>query len=405
MKKILTINCGSSSVKSCVYEMPSEKLLCSCIVEKVDKAEIGIYTYKLPDKKGKLKKVIEDAELNKKISHLDAINKTVELITSKEYGVISDLTEIVGIGHRVVQGGEYFKESVIINDNVIDKIRSLIPLAPLHNPAHITGIELCKSIFSNTPQVAVFDNAFHYTMPATSYMYALPYEYYEKDHIRKYGAHGTSHKYVAQKTAEVMNKPLADIKLITCHLGNGCSITAIKDGKVLDTSMGLTPLDGFMMGTRSGAVDPSAITYLMETKNISVAKMNRILNNKSGVLGISGVSSDDRVVAEAAKDGNIRAQLARDMQWYQIRKTIGSYIAAMNGVDAITFTGGIGENCPELRENVVENLSYLGMKINKEANSLRGIDREITTADSKVKTYVIATNEELMIAKDVFNLI
>lgn len=242
-------------------------------------------------------------------------------------------------------------------------------------------------------------------MPATSYMYALPYEYYEKDHIRKYGAHGTSHKYVAQKTAEVMNKSLADIKLITCHLGNGCSVTAIKDGKVLDTSMGLTPLDGFMMGTRSGAVDPSAITYLMKTKNISVAKMNRILNNKSGVLGISGVSSDDRVVAEAAEDGNLRAQLARDMQWYQIRKTIGPYIAAMNGVDAITFTGGIGENCPELRENVVENLSYLGMKINKEANSLRGIDREITTADSKVKTYVIATNEELMIAKDVFNLI
>ncbi len=405
MNKILVVNCGSSSMKSCVYEMPSEKLLCSCIVEKVDKAEIGIYTYKLPDEKGKLKKVIADAELNKKTSHFDAINKTVELITSKEYGVISDLTEIVGIGHRVVQGGEYFKESVIINDNVIDKIRSLIPLAPLHNPAHITGIELCKSIFSNTPQVAVFDNAFHYTMPATSYMYALPYEYYEKDHIRKYGAHGTSHKYVAQKTAEVMNKSLADIKLITCHLGNGCSVTAIKDGKVLDTSMGLTPLDGFMMGTRSGAVDPSAITYLMKTKNISVAKMNRILNNKSGVLGISGVSSDDRVVAEAAEDGNLRAQLARDMQWYQIRKTIGSYIAAMNGVDAITFTGGIGENCPELRENVVENLSYLGMKINKEANSLRGIDREITTADSKVKTYVIATNEELMIAKDVFNLI
>lgn len=405
MKKILTINCGSSSVKSCVYEMPSEKLLCSCIIEKVDTAEAGIYTYKLPDDKGELKKVITDEKLHKKTSHLDAINKTVELLTSKEYGVIVDLSEIVGIGHRVVQGGEYFKESVIIDDNVIGKIRSLISLAPLHNHAHITGIELCKSIFSNTPQVAVFDNAFHHTMPATSYMYALPYEYYEHDHIRKYGAHGTSHKYVAQKTAEIMNKPLADIKLITCHLGNGCSITAIKDGKVLDTSMGLTPLDGFMMGTRSGAVDPSAITYLMERNNISVAEMNRILNNKSGVLGISGVGSDDRVVAEAAKEGNKRAKLARDMQWYQIRKVIGSYIAAMNGVDAITFTGGIGENCPELRKNVVDNLSYLGMTLNENANNLRSVDREITTVDSKVKAYVIATNEELMIAKDTFNLI
>lgn len=406
MNKILVVNCGSSSLKYSVYEMPEQKLICAGIFESLDSEKSAFYTYKLPCEDGKMQKVFEDVKMQPKTTHHDAVIKMTQLLLDKKTGVIKDLSEITAVGHRVVQGGDVFTESTLIDDDVIQGIRDLIPLAPLHNSAHITGIEVCSEVFGkNLPQVAVFDNAFHSTMPATSYMYALPYEFYKEHKIRKYGFHGTSHKYVAQKTAEVMNKPLVDIKLITCHLGNGCSITAIKDGKVLDTSMGLTPLDGFMMGTRSGAVDPSAITYFMETQNVSVVEMNRILNNKSGVLGISGVGSDDRVVAEAAKEGNKRAKLARDMQWYQIRKVIGSYIAAMNGVDAITFTGGIGENCPELRKNVVDNLSYLGMTLNEDANKLRNVDREITTVDSKVKVYVIATNEELMIAKDVFNLI
>lgn len=407
MKKILVVNCGSSSLKYSVYEMPEQKLICAGIFESLDSDKTAIYTYKLPDEEGKMKKVYDDVEMHQKTTHHEAILKMTELLLDSKTGVIKDLSEISAVGHRVVHGGEVFTESVLIDDNVVSGIRNLIPLAPLHNPAHITGIELCREVFGKElPQVAVFDNAFHSTMPATSYMYALPYKFYENDKIRKYGFHGTSHRYVANRVADIMNKPLEEIKLITCHLGNGCSITAIKDGKVLDTSMGFTPLDGFMMGTRCGAIDPSIVTYLMEHyENLAPKEIDNIMNKQSGVIGISGIGSDDRVVAEAADNGNERAKLARDMQWYQIRKYIGSYIAAMNGVDAIAFMGGIGENCPELREDVINNLSYLGISLDKTENNQRGKEIEISTKNSNVKAFVIPTNEELMIACDTFNLI
>ena len=404
MSKILVVNCGSSSLKYSVYEMPEQKLICAGIFESLDSDKIATYTYKLPDEEGKMKKVYDDIKMHPKATHHDAIIKMTELLLDEENGVIKNLCEISAVGHRVVQGGDVFTESTLIDDFVVKGIRDLIPLAPLHNPAHITGIELCREVFGKEiPQVAVFDNAFHSTMPETSYVYALPYELYEEHKIRKYGFHGTSHRYVANRVADIMNKPLEEIKLITCHLGNGCSITAIKDGKVLDTSMGFTPLDGFMMGTRCGAIDPSIVTYLMSKYNKE--ELDSIMNKQSGILGISGVASDDRVVAEAAKNGNERAKLARDMQWFQIRKYIGSYIAAMNGIDAIVFTGGIGENCPELREDVINNLSYLGILLDKDANNQRGKEIEISTTDSKVKAFVIPTNEELMIARDTFNLI
>ncbi len=404
-KKVLVINCGSSSLKYSLYEMPKEKLICAGIFESLDSDKVATYTYKLPGKEGKMKKVYDDVKMHPKTTHHDAIIKMTELLLQEENGVIKDLSkEISGVGHRVVQGGNVFTESTLIDDNVINGIRDLIPLAPLHNPAHITGIELCREVFGkDIPQVVVFDNAFHSTMPATSYMYALPYEFCAEHKIRKYGFHGTSHRFVANRVADIMNKPLEELKLITCHLGNGCSITAIKDGKVLDTSMGFTPLDGFMMGTRCGAIDPSIVTYLMSKYNKD--ELDNIMNKQSGVLGISGVASDDRIVAEAAETGNERAKLARDMQWYQIRKYIASYTGAMNGVDVIAFMGGIGENCPELREDVINNLSYLGISLDKDANNQRGKEIEVSTKDSKVKAFVIPTNEELMIACDTYNLI
>ena len=404
MSKILTVNCGSSSLKWSAYEMPAQKLICTGIFESLDSDNTGFYTYKLPDEEGKMQKVFEDVEMHPKTTHRDAIVKMTQLLLDDKTGVIKDLSEISAVGHRVVQGGDVFTESTLIDDTVLNGIRDLIPLAPLHNPAHIIGIEICNEVFGkDLPQVAVFDNAFHSTMPATSYMYALPYELYEEHKIRKYGFHGTSHRYVANRVADIMNKPLEEIKLITCHLGNGCSITAIKDGKVLDTSMGFTPLDGFMMGTRCGAIDPSIVTYLMNKHNKD--ELNNIMNEQSGVLGISGVAFDDRIVGEAANEGDERAKLARDMQWYQIRKYIGSYIAAMNGVDAIAFMGGIGENSPELREDVINNLSYLGISLDETTNKQRGKEIEISTKDSKVKVFVIPTNEELMIACDTYDLL
>ncbi|MBS7359782.1 MAG: acetate kinase [Oscillospiraceae bacterium] len=390
--KILVINCGSSSLKYQLFDMDGEKVLAKGICE-----AIGLETSHTKGSTFEGKKFDEYVDIP---DHKVAFNIVKEKLTTGETKVIDDLKEIDAVGHRVVQGGDRYTESVVVTDKVIKDIDELSTLAPLHNPAHIVGIKSCKELLGDTPQVVVFDNAFHSTMPETSYMFALPYEYYENDHIRRYGAHGTSHKFVAERTAEIIGKDLKDFKLITCHLGNGCSITAIKDGKVLDTSMGLTPLDGFMMGTRCGAVDPSAITYIMQKHNISAEEMDKIMNKKSGVLGISGVDSDDRNVRDAAVNGNKRAKLARDMQWYQIRKTIGSYIAAMNGVDVIAFTGGIGENCTDLRENVIENLTYLGMELDSDANSIRGEEVEITKAGSKVRAFVVPTNEELAIARD-----
>ncbi|MGN1316714.1 MAG: acetate/propionate family kinase [Acutalibacteraceae bacterium] len=391
--KILVINCGSSSLKYQLFDMEGEKVLAKGICESIatDMSHTKGSTF---DGRG-FDKYIDIPD------HKVAFNIVKDALTTGDCKVIDDLSEIGAIGHRVVQGGDVFTESVLIDDGVLKAISDLSTLAPLHNPAHVVGIECCNEVFgSSVPQVAVFDNAFHSTMPETSYMFALPYKYYEEDHVRRYGAHGTSHRFVAYRTAEIVGKDLKDIKLITCHLGNGCSITAIKDGKVLDTSMGLTPLDGFMMGTRCGAVDPSAITYIMKKHNISAEEMDKIMNKQSGVLGISGVHSDDRAVKAAAVEGNKRAKLARDMQWYQIRKCIGSYIAAMDGVDVIAFTGGIGENCIDLRADVLNNLSYLGIKLDEKANDVRGEEIEITLPGCPVRAFVVPTNEELAIARD-----
>lgn len=396
--KILVINCGSSSLKYQLFDMNGEKVLAKGICESI--------ATDMSHTKGS---TFDGRSFDKYVDipdHKVAFNIVKDALTCGDCKVIDDLSEIGAIGHRVVQGGDIFTESVLVTDEVLEGIRSLIPLAPLHNPAHVTGIEACREVFGeNVPQVTVFDNAFHSTMPATSYIFGLPYKYYEEDHIRRYGAHGTSHRFVAQRTAEIVGKDLKDFKLITCHLGNGCSITAIKDGKVLDTSMGLTPLDGFVMGTRCGAVDPSAITYIMKKHNISPEKMDEIMNKQSGVLGISGVHSDDRAVRAAADEGNERAKLARDIQWYQIRKCIGSYIAAMDGVDVIAFTGGIGENCTDLREDVLKNLSYLGIKLDEKANEVRGEEIELTLPGCPVRAFCVPTNEELAIARDTENIV
>ncbi len=391
--KILVINCGSSSLKYQLFDMDGEKVLAKGICESI--------ATDMSHTKGS---TFDDRSFDKYVDipdHRVAFNIVKDALTTGDCKVIDSLSEISAIGHRVVQGGDLYSESTIINDKVLKDIADLSALAPLHNPAHVTGIEACKEVFGeNVPQVAVFDNAFHSTMPETSYIFPLPYKYYEEDKVRRYGAHGTSHRFVAYRTAEIVGKDLKDIKLITCHLGNGCSITAIKDGKVLDTSMGLTPLDGFAMGTRCGAVDPSAITYIMQKHNISAAEMDKIMNKQSGVLGVSGVHSDDRAVKQAAVEGNKRAKLARDIQWYQIRKCIGSYIAAMDGVDVIAFTGGIGENCVDLREDVLNNLSYLGIKLNEEANNVRGEEIELTMPGCPVRAFCVPTNEELAIARD-----
>ena len=395
--KILVINCGSSSLKYQLFDMESEKWLAKGICEAIGTSTSAAKGSTPDGKEFKMTVDIPD--------HKVAFNIVKDALTSGECKVIDDLKEIDAVGHRVVQGGDRYTESILIDDSVVKGIADLGTLAPLHNPAHVIGINACTEVFGeNLPQVAVFDNAFHSTMPETSYMFGLPYEYYEKYHVRRYGAHGTSHRFVAYRTAELVGKDLKDFKLITCHLGNGCSITAIKDGKVLDTSMGLTPLDGFVMGTRCGAVDPSAITYIMDKENISPKEMDTIMNKKSGVLGISGVHSDDREVKKAATEGNKRAKLARDMQWYQIRKVIGSYIAAMNGVDMIVFTGGIGENDPAVREYVAKGCSFLGVDFNSEANNVRGKDTILTNPGSKVVVTTVTTNEELVIAQETMKL-
>ncbi|MDR0883528.1 MAG: acetate kinase [Oscillospiraceae bacterium] len=391
---ILVINAGSSSLKYQLIDMQGEKLVAKGICER-----IGI--------DGKLSASTADGrslELDVKMSsHTEAFLQVKLALTEGECKVLDSLEEIGAIGHRVVQGGALFQESVRIDEKVIAGIESLHDLAPLHNPAHIQGIRACIGVFgSDVPEVAVFDNVFHATMPPESYLFALPYEYYEKYGVRRYGFHGTSHRYVSARCAELLGKPLADFKLITCHLGNGSSITAIQDGKVLDTSMGLTPLDGFMMGTRCGAVDPSAVLYLMEKEGWSIKQAGDVLNKESGYLGVSGVSSDDRDLLAAIENGNERAALARNMLRYQVRKVIGSYVAAMNGLDALVFTGGIGENTFDLRQNVCEHLGYLGVRIDNERNAQlrRGSEGEFSTPESQVRVFVIPTNEELLIARD-----
>lgn len=394
--KILVINAGSSSLKYQLFDMTDESVLAKGNCDRIglDKSFI----------KGKnFRKQEFKVEVPMK-NHTEAFQVVKQYLTEGEYAVISSMSEISAVGHRVVQGGALFSESVLVDEKVIEGIDSLCDLAPLHNPAHIQGILACReTLGEEVPEVCVFDNAFHLTMPEESYIFPIPYEYYEKYQVRRYGAHGTSHRYVTLRYQELNHiEDMTGTKIIVCHLGNGASITAVKDGKCFDTSMGLTPLDGFMMGSRSGSLDPSVVTYIMEKENLSPKEMLTILNKKSGLLGVSGLSSDDRDLTELGKQGNERALLARHMQWYQIRKFIGSYVAAMDGVDAIVFTGGLGENGEDVREGIATHLNYLGTKLDKAVNDTMRFGKEgiISTPDSKIPLWVIPTDEERMIARD-----
>ncbi|WP_195428212.1 acetate kinase [Clostridium sp. D46t1_190503_E9] len=395
--KTLVINCGSSSLKYQLIDMETENSLVQGLVERIG-IEGSILTQKV---EGKDKYIIKESMPN----HKAAIKLVLEALVNKDHGVIKSMDEIAAVGHRVVHGGEKYSHSVIIDDTVLDSIRDCISLAPLHNPPNIIGIEACMELMPNTPMVAVFDTAFHQTMPKEAYICPLPYELYEKYGIRKYGFHGTSHKYVSQKVADAMGKDIKDLKIITCHLGNGCSLAAVKGGKSIDTSMGFTPLAGVMMGTRSGSIDPSVISFLSEQHGYKISDIDELLNKKSGVLGISGVSSDFRDVIEAANKGNERAKLALDIFHYKVRAQIAAYAGIMGGVDVIVFTAGIGENSSLTRKECLNGLEFLGFKIDDEKNAVRGEIQEISTNDSRVKVYEIPTNEELMIARDTVRLI
>ncbi len=393
--KVLVINAGSSSLKYQLIDMENENVLAKGNCERIG-IDGGIITHKLPDGRSKVLSVNMS-------NHTEAFMNVKDMLLDNEVGVIKKLNEVSAIGHRIVQGGALFNKSVLVDEDVIKGIESLIPLAPLHNSAHVQGIRACMDVFGkNVPEVVVFDTSFHSTMPAKAYMFAVPYEYYEKYKIRRYGFHGTSHRYVSNRCAELMKKDIKKLKLITCHLGNGSSITAIDSGKVIDTSMGLTPLDGFMMGTRSGTLDPSVVTFIAEKENMAPEEMSDMLNKKSGLLGISGISSDDRDICKAVENGNARAKLAHDMLEYEITKFIGGYMAVLGGCDAIVFTAGLGENQSSHRQVVCDNLSYLGVKIDSQLNEVmvRGKEGKISSPDSKIDVYVIPTNEELLIARD-----
>ena len=390
--KVLVVNCGSSSLKYQLFEMNDESVLAKGLVERIG-LNGSVLTHEATGKD----KTIINADIK---NHTIAIGLVLEALVDANHGVIASMEEIEAIGHRGVHAGEKFSDSVLVTPNVIAAIEECSEMAPLHNPPNISGINACAELMPNIPQVAVFDTAFHQTMPKKAYMYALPYEAYEKYGIRRYGFHGTSHKYVSQKVAEIMGKEAQDLKVITCHLGNGSSVAAIQNGQCIDTSMGFTPLEGLVMGTRCGNIDPAIIPFLMKKENMTMEEIDTYINKKSGVLGISGVSSDFRDIEKAAEGGNERAQLALDMFIYEVVKYIGSYAAAMNGVDAIVFTAGVGENAIGMREAITTGVEYLGTKIDKEKNNVRGKEREISVEGSKVKVFVIPTNEELVIARD-----
>ena len=397
--KVLVINAGSSSLKYQLIDMEGEQLLAKGLCERIG---IDGHLKHTPLVGGK-PVFNEDLSLP---THSEAIAAVIDKLTSAEYGVVSSMHEIDAVGHRVVHGGEKFASSVLITDEVMKALEDCTPFAPLHNPANITGINACIDVMGkDVPQVGVFDTAFHQTMPAKAYMYALPYDYYTKDGVRRYGFHGTSHRYVSQRCAELMGKPIEELKLISCHMGNGSSICAIMNGKSVDTSMGFTPLVGLPMGTRVGDVDPGAMQFIMNKYGLDIDAMLNILNKKSGVLGISGVSSDFRDLENAAEEGNERARLALDMFDYSVAKVVGSYVAAMNGVDAIIFTAGVGENAPTTRAGICQYLGYLGCEIDEAANARRGSDNRISTDSSRVQLWVIPTNEELVIARDTRDIV
>lgn len=393
---ILVINCGSSSLKYQLIDSKNESVLAKGLCDRIG-IDGSFIKQSAPGK--------DDVVINIDLKdHNKAIEEVIKALTNKEYGVIESLADISAVGHRIVHGGEKFHESVIIDDEVMKAIEECVPLAPLHNPPNITGIKACQASMKGVPQVAVFDTAFHQTMPKEAYMYAIPYEYYQKHGIRKYGFHGTSHKYVAERCAALMGRPIEELKIITCHIGNGGSIAAVKYGKCIDTSMGFTPLDGLEMGTRSGILDPAAVLFIMESEHISDADMNTVLNKKSGLLGVSGVSSDMRDVRAAADAGNERAKLALDIFAYRVKSYIGEYAAVLNGVDAIVFTAGIGENDADTRLSCASGLEYLGVKMDAEKNKVRGGEHEISADGSDVKVFVISTNEELAIARETAKL-
>ena len=396
---VLVINAGSSSLKYQLLNPETGDLLAKGLCERI--GIDGKFTYK-PQVPGKETLDAVDVAMP---THAEAIEAVLGALVDEKNGVVASMSEIDAVGHRVVHGGEKFAESVVITDEVMNAIYECNPLAPLHNPANLIGIRACQEKMPGVPNVAVFDTAFHQTMPPKAFTYAIPYEYYQKDKMRRYGFHGTSHRYVSQRCAEILERPIEELKIVSCHLGNGSSITAVDGGKSVDTSMGLTPLAGLPMGTRSGDMDAGIMEYLMKQYSLSMDEMMNILNKKSGVLGISGVSSDFRDLDDAAADGNKRAALAVEVFAYKVRKMIGEYAAAMGGVDAVIFTAGVGENSADLRLRFVEGLSFMGIEIDPEKNNFRGQERIVSPEGSRVKVLVIPTNEELMIAKDTAALV
>ena len=394
--KILVLNCGSSSLKYQLINMETEAVLASGKYERIGEEEAFI-THKVNGKKIEIKHPAKN--------HEEAVDFTLKQLIHPEYKVIDSLDEINAIGHRLVHGGEKINHSVIINDEVIQIVKENIDLAPLHNPAGIIGIEACQKVMPGKPMVGVFDTAFHQTMPKERYIYPIPYAYYEKYHIRKYGFHGTSHMYVSQRLAEIVKKDIKDLKIVTCHLGQGSSLCAVQGGKSVDTSMGLTPLAGIPMVTRSGDLDPSVVTYLMKKENMSADEVENVLNKKSGVQGISGLAPDFREIETASNNQEERAQIAINKFIYEVASYIAKYAVAMNGVDYIIFTGGVGENQINIRKGICQKLEFMGVKIDVEANNMRGEEKEISAPDSKIKVYVVPTNEELMIARETKRLI
>jgi len=393
---ILVINAGSSSLKYQLLDSENHDVLAKGLCER-----IGIDGQIKHTPTGK-----DDYRSNIPMpTHSEAIKAVLDLLVSPEYGVIKSASEIGAVGHRIVHGGEAFNQSVLIDDKLMSVLEECIPLAPLHNPANITGIKACHEVMPGVPQVGVFDTAFHQTMPPKAYIYALPYEYYEEDKVRRYGFHGTSHKYVSQQAAKLLGKPLEELKIVTCHLGNGSSVTAVKYGKSVDTSMGFTPLGGLPMGTRSGDLDAGILEYLMNRHNLSITEMVSVLNKKSGMLGISGVSSDFRDLDDASSQGNERASLAVSAFTYDVTKLIGAYAAAMGGVDAIVFTAGVGENSADMREEICSGLEFMGLELDSQKNKVRGVEADVSTDASRARILVIPTNEELMIAMDTAALV
>ncbi len=395
--KVFVLNCGSSSVKYQLFNMEDESVMAKGLVERIG-SDDAILTH-TPTGRSSVKRV------SSILDHTTAIGQVLDMLVHPEHGVIKDIGEIRAVGHRVLHGGPTFTQSVLINNEVKTAIRDCIPLGPLHNPANLMGILAAESNIPGVPQVAVFDTAFHQTMPKHAFLYPLPYVLYERHKLRRYGFHGTSHRYISRRTAEMLGRPSAGLKIISCHLGNGASIAAVKDCKCMDTSMGLTPLEGLMMGTRSGDIDPAVVFYVMEHENLTKGEMDSMLNKHSGLLGVSGISGDMREIEAAVKDGNERATVAFDIYEYRIRKYIGAYAVALDGVDAIVFTAGIGENSPFLRQRVCEGLGFLGVTIDLEKNKSRGKEVDITGENSKVKVLIIPTNEELVIARDTLEIV